>query len=234
MPRHANHSNRTWRNATRVADSPTTCAKSGAASGRYRRTRRDLSVGAYRAAAGCTDSRQAPRVLDQPAGGARDGGGHDPVGRHERRRAARASTLVTRHARCSEHSCPDGRHASATLPTPPPSKTLTNICGLPMRTTSRPSPNSRRFVAPNQAALDRPWRPRCREHGDHRFGHRESRAAIQSQPTSQLAQTSLFECAAAESGRCSKTTIALINVMRKGRPGGRGQTHRGPQQNVTR
>lgn len=44
---------------------------------------------------------------------------------------------------------------------------------------------------------------------------RESRAAIQSQPTSQLAQTSLFD-ALRQKVALLEDTIALINVMRKG------------------
>jgi len=55
---------------------------------------------------------------------------------------------------------------------------------------------------------------------------RESRAAIQSQPHSELAQTSLFE-ALRQKVALLEDTIALINVMRKGDQAGAAKIAKG-------
>ena len=73
-----------------------------------------------------------------------------------------------------------------------------------------------KIVAPNQAALDPAVAATLQKNmGIIDSAIRESRAAIQSQPTSQLAQTSLFD-ALRQKVALLEDTIALINVMRKG------------------
>jgi len=231
MPRHANHSNRTWRNATRVADSPTTCAKSGAASGVTRRTRRDLRCGRVSRSSWLHDSRQAPRVLDQPAVALAMAGGHDPVGRHERRSCCEGLDPRHKARRCFRALLPRRRHASAPFD-PASVKDVDEHLRIADAKLPAGHHRTREIVAPNQRRLDPAGRPRAEEQWDHRFGHPRESRSHQSQPTSQLAQTSLFD-ALRQKVALLRRHHRLIN-SEKGRPGGRGQTHRGPQQNVTR